>query len=711
MKTRKSQRSPRHHGDTSPTRIAGLGALLAAGLLVGACNGDQDTEEGPPTYDTSEYRLTAAPDCDALRQRVVESTTERALENRYHEMFLLDSAEGGGRGNSAPPDASDSPDDYTTTNVQEEGVDEVDIVKTDGEFIYTVNGDDLVIVDSWPAEQTHEVGRFDLDGDASDGNVHSHGLFLHDDRVAVFSNIWNWNRDEKQESFSGTRVTILDVSDRSAPTLLRTVDLEGWFQDARMIDGEIYAVSNARLRLPHEAWDYANRDLPGLPEASYEDDEAERTRKKNIARPILRAEIARDLQNVPMDDLMPRERVLDDAGSVVATRPMYQCSDVYLPPRVADPGILNVIDFSIDATSTDDSIDATGLLARGWELYASKENLYIAMSSRSWWWGWGERENETHLHKFELDAQSGPIYRASGRVDGWLLNQFSMSEHAGHLRVATTDNDWTWNEQTGESEISGGNHLIVLKEQGGELVETGSVRDLAPGERIYSARFMGDTGYMVTFRQVDPLYTFDLSDPTNPKMLGELKINGFSSYIHPLGDDHLLTIGRDADDQGQVMGVHLQIFDVSDLHNPVRTHQEKISTGSWSSWSEAMWDHHAFTYHPEKGVLAFPINIYDWENDGADNFTGLLVYNATAADGFSEIGRVGHADLVQQDYCLSNGFERDCNRDYGDNYHWWVNMRRSIFIEDYLYSLSDYGLKVNDLLQPANEHARVLLRQ
>jgi hypothetical protein len=214
---------------------------------------------------------------------------------------------------------------------------------------------------------------------------------------------------------------------------------------------------------------------------------------------------------------------------------------------------------------------------------------------------------------------------------------------------------------------------------------------------------MGPKGYMVTFRQTDPLFTFDLSDPQNPRMLGELKINGFSSYMHPMGENHLLTIGQDADDEGRVQGVHLQIFDVSNMAKPVRTFQEKVSTGSWSSQSEALQDHHAFTYHDEKEILAFPINIYGQSMN--EHFTGLLIYKASKTKGFEKIGQVGHGDVVKQVWCEKTTTTTDCVP--GPDYQWWTQMRRSLFIEDFVYSLSDVALKVNKLLNPSTQLASV----
>ncbi|MFW6053305.1 MAG: beta-propeller domain-containing protein [Persicimonas sp.] len=671
------------------TRIARrwliLVVLAAAGLAVGCGDEDGSNNNGPGNTGEHEFTLSPAQSCDEIRDRIVDSTTEEALRYRYQYAGMEDDAAGGEPSAEEGNDSSESPDDYTETNVQEEGVDEDDIIKTDGDFIYAVHESELLILDSWPAEETSIVSRYDLsqDGTASDnGHLWARSMFLKGDRVAVFSQFY----DQTQ----WTRITILDVSDRSAPVLEDVVELEGYFQTGRMTDGEMYLVSQGQFQHTLDVWGIAYSADHDLPESDWEDSEAEVQQKVDDARPLVRQIVEQELADKTISELMPRRRTFESDGSE-NTEAMYACDELYLPQQNAGLGVLHVSHLDMDDPT---EITSTGLMAHGWNVYASTDNLYVAMSSRAWWWGWGwmgAQDNESHIHKFSLDGDDErPVYRASGRVDGWILNQFSMDEHDGYLRVATTDNRWDWNTTTGEREVDGGNHVIVLEESGGQFKERGSVRDMAPGERIFSTRMMGDKGYVVTFEQVDPLFTLDLSDPHDPQLMGELKVNGFSSYIHPLGDDHLMTIGQDADDQGQVTGVQLQIFDVSDMTDPQRVHQEVLSTGGWSSWSEAMWDHHAFTYHPEREVLAFPINIHEWDENNGENFTGLLVYSANAADGFSEIGRVDHGDFT------SDGQSQ-----------WWTSVRRSVFIEDYVYSFGALGLKVNDLLAPENERASV----
>jgi uncharacterized secreted protein with C-terminal beta-propeller domain len=250
-------------------------------------------------------------------------------------------------------------------------------------------------------------------------------------------------------------------------------------------------------------------------------------------------------------------------------------------------------------------------------------------------------------------------------VDGWLLNQFSLSEHDGHLRIATSDSKFVWNAQTQTSE-QGGNHLIILREENGELVETGAIRGFAKGKEMDSARLLGDSGFVATLNETDPLFTFNLSDPNDPKLEGELSINGSLGYMHPMGANHLLTLGHETD-RG---GVQLQIFDVADLKVPTLAHQLVMSTGKRSSYSKAIEDHRAFTFDPLKEILAIPFDSEVFV-EGELPFRGLVVIRANET-GITELGRVTHGD-----------------------------------IDDFVFSISDLGVKVNELEDPAVEVARV----
>jgi uncharacterized secreted protein with C-terminal beta-propeller domain len=242
------------------------------------------------------------------------------------------------------------------------------------------------------------------------------------------------------------------------------------------------------------------------------------------------------------------------------------------------------------------------------------------------------------VHKFALHpGGAAPDYAASGVVKGRILNQFAMDEHNGVFRIATT------NGRVPNPNVY--STISTLKEQGSQLIELGRIDHLAPTEDIRSARFRGDVGFVVTFKKTDPLFVLNLADPSAPTVEGELKIPGFSTYMHLMDEDHLLTMGYDADDQGAFawfQGIQLQIIDVADLTNPWLQHKEVI--GTRGSTSEAATNHLAFTYFKARDLLAVPMTVCE-EGGGGQygdlmTFSGLLVYRVTVDGGFELLGGV-----------------------------------------------------------------------
>lgn len=650
-------------------RSTQLGMLLVLASLLG-CPEPQLVGE-PPAGGTQAW-LQKITSCDELHDEVVTAWTETLVQARYG--YGYDFAE-----DDAAPTGDGGPSDWSETNVQEEGVDEPDLVETDGEFIYIVQRGELTILDSWPADQTAIVASLPL---PSNPNT----MFLNGDRILTFG--WAYDvfpPDEDWRSVGAARMTLIDVSDRAAPTVLRTIDLDGWMVDARRIDDDVYVVLDTWLGMPWELYDLIWDENLELPEPDGDADEDEQAELRDEARAILRPLVEAFAASVEAQDLLPRQR--DSADDSI--QPLLECHDIYKPREVGEVSMLSVVHFDMSTGADGGDVSATGLLSDGWTVYASQENLYIARSSWWWWWGWSELELTTNIHKFHL-AGGDTSYEASGEVPGWLLNSFSLGEHDGHLRVATTDNDWWWGTEQGDEPA---NNVFVLQQTGGALETVGEVRGIAPGERIYASRFLGDRGFLVTFFQIDPLFTLDLSDPTNPRVIGELETPGFSAYLHPFEEDHLLAAGMDGTAEGQITGFSLSLFDVSDFTAPALT--DRITVGSDWGWSEVLWDHHAFTFH--RDVLSVPA--YWWDAEGG--FSGLVVI-ACATDGLTLLGTVDHADLVPASECLWD-WEDACETDY-----WYAQVRRSVVIEDWLYSISDYGLKVTALEDPTTEVARVL---
>ncbi len=291
--------------------------------------------------------------------------------------------------------------------------------------------------------------------------------------------------------------------------------------------------------------------------------------------------------------------------------------------------------------------------------------------------------NKTYLHKFDFASDPGqPLYVATGSVPGSVANQFYLDDKDGTLRVAT-------NEQ--RTTLIGGanyswetvNHLYTLQAKDGVLTTVGDAGDLAKGERIYSVRYVGNRGYVVTFRQVDPLFVFDLSDPTKPTKLAELKIPGFSEYMHPIDDGHLLTIGKEASSTGRATGLALQIFDVTKGSSPQLVHKYVFS-GSEYGQSEAEYNHKAFTYYADKKLLSFPYYAYDYSKGYQMKSTAEL-FSIDVTTGIKKIGAVDHSEM------------------FGKNYYGYCGgsfspyVRRSVFMDNVLYSVSYAGIKANDV--------------
>jgi uncharacterized secreted protein with C-terminal beta-propeller domain len=410
--------------------------------------------------------------------------------------------------------------------------------------------------------------------------------------------------------------------------------------------------------------------------------------KREEARALLAPAVATFTADLELDEVLPKWRDQRVGATTAHAERMHSCTELYRPKDPSHFNVLSLVNLDLDSGET----SATGLLSDGWTVYASQDNLYIGQTSWWWWWGWGDMNLSTRIHKFSLSDGDEPTYVASGEVRGWTYDQFAFSEYNDHLRVTTTDVDWWWGVGQSDEDVEPGNNLFVLGDNdNGALKVVGSVEGYAPGERIMAARLMGDVGYVVTFEQTDPLFTFDLSDPEAPHLKGELTMPGFSSYLHPLGEDHLIGIGRDGNEDGQTFGVAINVFDVSDLTKPALTHQLTLNTGDWA-WSEALWDHHAFTYH--RGILSIPFYSYE---DGQP-FSGLVALSVNE-DGISEVGRVNHRSLVADSECLYAKYY-DYDNSVCNDWAWYASVRRSIYIEDNLFSLSNYGLKVNDLNHP-----------
>jgi hypothetical protein len=426
-----------------------------------------------------------------------------------------------------------------------------------------------------------------------------------------------------------------DVATPTAPVLQTRFDFPGNLQGSRRINNTIYLIANYRIDLPTpvSAWNY-------LPSGSYNVD------SYNQASATAATENLRRIEALTLAEMLPTYSRTTYAGGVAGAAtvlPVVASGDVYIPESGNGTDLSLVI--ALDNSAAQPVVVSSGVISSWCQIYMSPESLYLG-STNSWAWiepmqgvsqSVSNPEPWTALHKFSLANGIGkPLYKGSGVVTGWLNNQFSMGEYNSYLRIGTTRGGW-WGE--GFS-----NRLAILTEQDGALVETGRVEGLAQGEKIYAMRFDRDRGYMVTFRQTDPLFTFDLSDPRNPRKVGELHVNGFATYIHLVGQNNnrLLTVGRSADASGRVTGNKLQLFDVTNLAAPALLGDYELGDG----WSTALYDHHAFLYYEPLGILAIPY--YNYGSTSAGYSSGLRVF-AVNSIGITQRGVV-QAPTVSSGY-------------------------------------------------------------
>lgn len=541
--------------------------------------------------------------------------------------------------------------DYSTTNVQEAGVDEPDIVKTDGSYIYALAQSRLFIVD--PSD----------DGPVIVGSVYLENgygeVLLAGDTVMVLSTSWGGGPHPAADIagpgyYSSSPVSVLteiDVSDRTNPKVARTLWLDGTYLSARMT-GDVARIVVRGYPAGFE-WEYPSGG--GL----FAEMQAEAANRKII-------------EESTLENWLPYYILEDEDGSS-STGLLIDCEDAYRPVEFSGLGMLTVVTVDLSDGLVPEGV---GVLAEGDTVYASTDSLYVASQQ---WNDWQEIERgiveapsqSTELHKFDISSPSKTTYRASGEVSGYLLNQFALSEHEGFLRVATTDQAPWWGGN-GDSEST----VFVLEERDQELEVVGRVGGLGKGEQIFSVRFIGDVGYVVTFRQTDPLYTIDLSDPTNPTVEGELKILGYSAYLHPLGDGLLLGVGQDADDNGRTKGTQVSVFDVSDLTNPVRLHQYTME----EAHSSAEWDHRAFLYWAPTQTAVLPIQRWGWnERTGTeDYFVGAIGLEVDRARGLQELGLIDQSSRWKND-------------------PWYAQIQRTLVIDGKLYSVSEAGIGSHDL--------------
>lgn len=482
------------------------------------------------------------------------------------------------------------------TNNQVSGVDEADVTKSDGEYIYISMGQQIIIMDL----NGNITSRTDVPV-----NNYFGSLLLYDNKLVTY----NAGYDDD------STVTILDI-ENGIVTSQNSINISGYITDMRLKDGRVQVFATHHLNLWNLFGDlFDHIDYYGdITESEREEAREKLVNKIPIWRENLISELFSSGNSVNMDKLK---------NTIKMFRPSENYYDVVKPSETQSVTYNNytqVIAFDLNGSFSNRS--EAGAFTAGWNSAIYTDGEVSVISSMGWEFsgdeGW---RTTTYLSAFFNNSTSvKPI--STGFFEGSLLNQFSMDFYDNLLRIGIT-------HFNGEDLT---NSLKVLDITNDLMLEVSSLDGLGNGEEIKSMRFCGEKVFMVTFMQTDPLYTIDLSDPTDPEVAGELKINGFSAYLHPIDEDTILAVGLDATNTGSITGFQVALYDVSNFSNPVQSHKLTVD----GAWSSTTWDHHAFRYVSGKNMLIVPIST-GYER----NFT---IYDIDKSDGITELGEINHSE-------------------------------------------------------------------
>jgi inhibitor of cysteine peptidase len=581
----------------------------------------------------------------------------------------------------AAPGTLESATSFSSTLVQVAGVDEGDIVKNDANYIYQINQGRVFVISAFPDTNPSLVDTLDF----TDGSFYPQELYLDAQRLVAVGTAFSAPPGGSSASYFSTstvKALVYDIADPTHLIQIREVEIEGDWVASRKLGSSLYLVA---------------RKYPVF------------------------YELLQDAESPhPSRGLLPKFRDSATGGEFHALR----ARDCFYFPGFDDPNYLIIA--GVDLGDSNSELDVNAYLGAGELVYASMENLYVTASrpidiffAPELVLGTGPAvtgvpsgsaaaisttagtvieppeptllndEERTDVYKFSL-SDSRATFVAMGDVPGSILNQYSMDEHGPYFRVATTEHGW-WNV-TGEDS----NNMFVFN---GEMSVVGSVSDIAVGEQIYAARFLGNRAFVVTFRQIDPLFAVDLTDPANPTIVGQLTLPGYSNFLLPYDENHLIGLGKDviiAEDHtdGDVpwngaaffQGMKLAMFNVTDLHNPVLVHS--VSIGDRGTESPALYDPHAILFDRQSNLLAFPVSIAQVQdpdpNDpsqwGETVFQGVQIYDVSSENGF-----VLRGEITQ----IPDG------HNVWDDWDKWID--RVLFIGPHFFTLSLGEVKATDI--------------
>ncbi len=615
-----------------------------------------------------------------------------------------------------------STSDFSQTNIQVKGVDEADIVKNDGKYVYVISGKKVVIIDAYPAKNAKILSEIKFNESPSE-------IFINKDKLVVFTQEYNYN--SRREYYYGSQmktiISIYDISDRKNPKIEREIKSDGQYFDSRMLGDYVYVIINEPIYYqPCQIYKGAKVDMKCIssdikfPEVTMDNKKIDENFPEIYYWDVLdnsyhwTTVLSIDTQD---KDAKPNKKnfVMGDAQNIyVSPENIYITRTKWMSRYEISEKVYDEVIIPNLPKDKQDEIK---------EIENSNKSFYVKKFERilvikNYFAGMDNKETEdfqkkindkmqeiqNDLEKYSdqtiisrIGIKDGRITpKDSGSVPGTILNQFSMDEYNKNFRIATTTQKYSDKQA---------NNIYVLDEN---LKIIGKIDDIAPGESIYSVRFMGKKAYMVTFKRVDPLFVIDLSNPEKPALVGKLKIPGYSDYLHPYDENHLIGIGKEVDESidadkvhssdavyyTAIQGVKLALFDVSDIEHPVEMYKEII--GDRGTESEALQDHKAFLFDKEKNLLVIPIRLAEisdaqkksagWKNmEGEFTFQGAYIYDISLDNGFKLRGRVTHID--DPEALMKSGYYFDSS----------YSVKRSLYMDDVLYTISNKKVKMNDL--------------
>ena len=518
------------------------------------------------------------------------------------------------------------------TNTQVNGVDEADYVENDGNYVYTAHNGQLTIVraaDVSVASQT-----------ALSGNVL--GEYLSGDRLTVVSqSSTGWYGPQVKMAYGPwqpwkpqTTVTVYDVTDRSAPVVVKETTFDGSYQSSRAVGGTVYLVLQRSVQVPAPSYtdtpiEYLTPPGEVLPEAKIRYDPsapiANRTYEtwdEYVAR------VGDDIVNLSL----PHVYSVNADGTTVDLGVIAGAGDIVRPQTADQQSLVTVV--SVDAQRSGDPVDAVATMVSGWAstVYMTQGALYVATNQDTY--TDGSYSTGTRIDRFVV---VGPLlgWQGTGVVPGTLINQFAMDESGGYLRVAThTDNN--------------DNGVHVLDTSGATLDQVGQLTGLAPGEQLYAVRYVGNTAYLVTFVRTDPLFAVDLTDPKAPVLQGELVVPGVSNYLQSVGDGLLLGIGQEREAGSWNSHLQATLFNVADGAQPIQLDREYLDSGYQWSWSDAQFDHHALLYSAADGLLVVPVSASGYDPETGYRYSQYLKVLRVGPTGLTVVGEIHPSESVQR---------------------------------------------------------------